>query len=184
MDWVDGEGSVSTTFEAIDQRKVDMLATMRDARARSSAVSPKTRAFAVGMMVTPLIVAGACLTSAYERPAAKAAGFALMIVSVLVLGALQRAASAPPRAPNLDVRSVFEVRITREALVLSADGAPAAEIALLDVADVLGGLHLDVVRQDGTHVRLPFKVVGSADLAVEIRTRVRDMRAVTGGYRG
>jgi hypothetical protein len=184
MDWLDHDGSVSAVFDADDQRKLDMLESARRA-GQSGSVSKRTRAYAVGCLATPFFLLGGCLTTIDHPHGAKFAGFAIIVVSLAIVGGLQRAGDAPVRPPSSDVRSTFTLRITRDVLTLSTDAVVIAEVALAELADVVGGTYVELVRRDGARVRLAHVLPASTNevMAAEINARVREMRSL-GGYRG
>jgi hypothetical protein len=196
VDWARSDGALTIEFEAEDPTKrvawETELALAEQARiARDEPRKPmgKAKQTALGCVVTPLVLFGACLMHT-SRPELQWTGGIIVILLVVsyTLGTqgLQRRAVKPRPVTQRPLTSRFTLCITPATLTLSADGLVVREIAIADIADVIGGERVEIVRQDGLHAALPMTRLPfvNEELAADIRAGIREVRALGADYRG
>jgi hypothetical protein len=189
------DGEVLTLeFEAEDPMKraqwEAQLALAEPPPTKTNGIGKVERA-AVGCVVAPLLLYGACLAHS-TRPALQVTGGLMAVFLILSLALLEtflkRRAAVPRRAlPTPTLTSRFTLCITPATFTLSADGRVVRQVALADIADVTAGdHHVALIHQDGSHTDLPITRYAFAndEMAADIRAGIREVRALGTDYRG
>ena len=198
MEWMRNEGSLSVEFDAEDP--VKRAAFDAEARARQPRPLPEKKTDGVGCVLGCAtlfgILVGGCLANIDGHFRLQAAGVVIVVTTLALSGPIHsrrqaRAAQAPmlPEVivpPVPDATSRFILTITPSALTLSVDGRAVRDVPLADIADVVVAKRVELVRGDGSRTDLPITLhpFVNGDMADDIRTGIREMRALQSDYRG
>ena len=184
MEWRDTNEGVMVVVEGKDEQQPFRLPPVPPAE------PSRASTYAIGCAALPFVLVGGCLTTINHRPGLNALGYALIIVVVLASGLLGKRPSAYDVRPSPIVpmprRASFAIQLEPVGLRMTVGLEELAFVALADIAEIVGTSHVDVVRQDGTRVRLPCPLspLETEHIASELTRRMRALRAKTADYRG